>query len=178
MAPDSTAFRFDLLSDEDRTASSGSAPWAISCSISTTATGKLVDHPINKRVMSIPIEQLRDVPKRMIASGGNEKVDTLLGAIKLIDCNVLITNEATAREIADPKDVGDTMLTPLKNEVLKVDDLSHEARRFRTIVWSFQRNLELLFKDTGTFRHGRSAALAEPLRAGGRSSTSRSISPM
>jgi hypothetical protein len=41
------------------------------------------------------------------------------------------------------------MLTPLKTEVLKVDDLSHEARRFRTIVWSFQRNLELLFKDTG-----------------------------
>ena len=35
----------------------------------------------------------------MIASGGNEKVDTLLGAIKLIDCNVLITNEATAREM-------------------------------------------------------------------------------
>jgi len=35
----------------------------------------------------------------MIASGGNEKVDTLLGAIKLIDCNVLITNEATAREL-------------------------------------------------------------------------------
>ena len=37
------------------------------------------------------------------------------------------------------------MLTPLKPEVLKVDDLSHEARRFRTIMWSFQRNLELLF---------------------------------
>lgn len=41
------------------------------------------------------------------------------------------------------------MLTPLKTEVLKVDDLSHEARRFRTILWSFERNLELLFKDTG-----------------------------
>ena len=62
-------------------------------------SGGLVDHPINKRVMSIPIEQLRGVPKRIIASGGNEKVDALLGAIKLIDCNVLITNEATAREM-------------------------------------------------------------------------------
>lgn len=41
------------------------------------------------------------------------------------------------------------MLTPLKSEVLKVDDLSHEARRFRTILWSFEKNLELLFKDTG-----------------------------
>jgi hypothetical protein len=41
------------------------------------------------------------------------------------------------------------MLTPLKSEILKVDDLSHEARRFRTVLWSFERNLELLFKDQG-----------------------------
>ena len=61
--------------------------------------GKLVDHPVNHRVMSIPLGQLRDVPTRVIASGGNEKVECLLGAIKLIDCNVLITNEATAREL-------------------------------------------------------------------------------
>ena len=49
--------------------------------------------------MSLPIDQLRGVPTRVIASGGNEKVECLLGAIKLIDCNVLITNEATAREL-------------------------------------------------------------------------------
>ncbi len=53
------------------------------------------------------------------------------------------------------------MLTPLKTEVLKVDDLSHEARRFRTIVWSFQRNLDLLFKGTGLTAKVDHAALAE-----------------
>ncbi|WP_119390009.1 hypothetical protein [Taklimakanibacter lacteus] len=53
------------------------------------------------------------------------------------------------------------MLTPLKPEVLKVDDLSHEARRFRTIVWSFQRNLDLLFKGTGLTAKVDHAALAE-----------------
>ena len=37
------------------------------------------------------------------------------------------------------------MLTPLKTEVRKVDDLAHEARRFRTILWSFEKNIELLF---------------------------------
>jgi hypothetical protein len=52
------------------------------------------------------------------------------------------------------------MLTPLKTEVLKVDDLSHEARRFRTILWSFERNLELLFKDTGLTARVDHAALA------------------
>ena len=53
------------------------------------------------------------------------------------------------------------MLTPLKTEVLQVEDLSHEARRFRTIVWSFQRNLDLLFKDTGLTAKVDHAALAE-----------------
>ena len=41
------------------------------------------------------------------------------------------------------------MLTPLKSEILGVGDLSHEARRFRTILWSFERNMELLFRDSG-----------------------------
>ena len=52
------------------------------------------------------------------------------------------------------------MLTRLKTEVLQVEDLSHEARRFSTIVWSFQRNLELLFKDTGVSGHVDPTALA------------------
>jgi DNA-binding transcriptional regulator LsrR (DeoR family) len=99
IAPDSTAFRFDLLSDSDRTALIRLGAVGDILFNFYDRSGHLVDHPINKQVMSIPIEQLRDVPKRMIASGGNEKVDALLGAIKLIDCNVLITNEATAREM-------------------------------------------------------------------------------
>ncbi|MFL5260487.1 MAG: hypothetical protein ACJ8AS_12100 [Hyphomicrobiales bacterium] len=53
------------------------------------------------------------------------------------------------------------MLTPLKPEVLKVDDLSHEARRFRTIMWSFQKNLELLFQSSGLTPHVDHAALAQ-----------------
>lgn len=52
------------------------------------------------------------------------------------------------------------MLTPLKTEVLTVNDLSHEARRFRTILWSFERNLELLFKDSGISAKVDHAALA------------------
>ena len=52
------------------------------------------------------------------------------------------------------------MLTPLKSEVLKVDDLAHEARRFRTILWSFERNLDLLFKGTGLAAHVDHEALA------------------
>lgn len=41
------------------------------------------------------------------------------------------------------------MFTPLKSEIENVGDLAHEARRFRTVLWSFERNMELVFKNTG-----------------------------
>jgi hypothetical protein len=53
------------------------------------------------------------------------------------------------------------MLTPLESEILEVGDLSHEARRFRTILWSFERNMDLLFKDTGLVASVNHEALAE-----------------
>ncbi len=46
-----------------------------------------------------PLEQLRTAPVRVIATGHLEKVEALLGALKLVNCNVLITNEAAAREL-------------------------------------------------------------------------------
>jgi deoxyribonucleoside regulator len=65
------------------------------------ADGKIVDHPINRRVMSMPIENLKTVPKRVLISGGNDKVEALLGGIKLVEANVIITNEETARALVD-----------------------------------------------------------------------------
>jgi DNA-binding transcriptional regulator LsrR (DeoR family) len=99
MAPGSTAFRFNLVSDEDRVALMKMGAVGDLLFNFYDRDGQLVDHPVNQRVMSIPIDQLRTVPSRVIASGGNDKVECLLGAIKLVDCNVLITNEATAREL-------------------------------------------------------------------------------
>ena len=53
------------------------------------------------------------------------------------------------------------MLTPLKTEVEKVGDLAHEARRFRTILWTFEKNIDLLFKGTGLAAEVDHEALAE-----------------
>jgi DNA-binding transcriptional regulator LsrR (DeoR family) len=99
LAPESTAFRFNLISDQDRTALIRLGAVGDVLYNFYNRDGELVDHPINERVMSIPIDQLRSVPRRIVVSGGNEKVVSLLGAIKLVDCNVLITNEKTAREL-------------------------------------------------------------------------------
>jgi DNA-binding transcriptional regulator LsrR (DeoR family) len=99
MAPDSTAFRFGLSSEDERSELIRMGAVGDLLYNFYDATGNLVDHPINARVMSIPLEQLRSVPVRVIASGGQEKVEALLGALKLVNCNVLIINEATAREL-------------------------------------------------------------------------------
>jgi hypothetical protein len=52
------------------------------------------------------------------------------------------------------------MRTPLKTEMAARHDLTHEAQRFRTILQSFERNLDLLFRDSGLSTHVDHAALA------------------
>jgi hypothetical protein len=52
------------------------------------------------------------------------------------------------------------MKTPLTEAVNQIDDLSHEARRFRTVLWTFERNLELVFQNTALTAQVDHAALA------------------
>jgi DNA-binding transcriptional regulator LsrR (DeoR family) len=63
------------------------------------ANGKLVDHPINERVMSVPLDIIRKVPVRVLAAGGAGKVHALAGALKLLKPTVLITDEYTAKDV-------------------------------------------------------------------------------
>ena len=99
MAPDSTAFRFGFSSEEERSELIKLGAVGDLLYNFYDADGNIVDHTINQRIMSIPLDQLRNVPMRIIASGGHEKVESILGAMKLVNCNALITNEATAREL-------------------------------------------------------------------------------
>lgn len=61
--------------------------------------GDLVDHPVNKLVMSVEVDRLRRAPVRVLTSGGAEKTDALLGAMNLIRPTVLITDEESARRM-------------------------------------------------------------------------------
>lgn len=99
LASTSTAFRFNLLSDAERLELMAAGAVGDLLFNFYDREGRIVDHPVNRRVMSIPPEQLRSVPLRVLASGGAEKVECLLGALPLINANVLITNEQTAREL-------------------------------------------------------------------------------
>jgi deoxyribonucleoside regulator len=103
MSAQATSFKFGLLTEEDRASLLRKGAVGDLLFSFFDAQGKPVDHPVNSRVMSMPVDKLRSVPKRVIASGGVDKVDCLLGAIKLVDCNVLITDETTARAMIDKK---------------------------------------------------------------------------
>ena len=99
MAAQSTSFRLGFLDEGERLSLMRKGAVGDMLFNFFDADGALVKHPINERVMSMPIERLRKVPKRVLISGGAEKVDALLGGMRLAACNVLITNEATAQQL-------------------------------------------------------------------------------
>ena len=61
--------------------------------------GRIIDHPLNQRVMSVPMDAVRAAPIRVLAAGGPDKVAAIEGAIKLVEPTALVTDEATARRL-------------------------------------------------------------------------------
>jgi DNA-binding transcriptional regulator LsrR (DeoR family) len=61
--------------------------------------GQLVDHPLNSRVVALSPARLRDIPCVVIASGGRTKSRALRGVLKGGMCDVIITDEQTAKAI-------------------------------------------------------------------------------
>jgi DNA-binding transcriptional regulator LsrR (DeoR family) len=72
------------------------------------AEGRSVDHSLNRRVMSVELDDLKKAKHLVIASGGPRRAPAILAAIKRVGCNTLITDESVAQEIieteASPKD--------------------------------------------------------------------------
>ena len=65
------------------------------------AEGRVVDHPVNRRVIAVGLEDLRRVPKIVIAAGGARKVAPIRAALAATRARVLITDEAAARALLD-----------------------------------------------------------------------------
>ncbi|MFO1034229.1 MAG: sugar-binding transcriptional regulator [Hyphomicrobiales bacterium] len=97
MSAQSTSFRFGFFSEDERQSLKKAGAVGDCFFNFYDADGRLVEHSINERVMSIPIDKLRAVPRKVMISGGLEKVDALIGGLRLTAANVLITSEATAR---------------------------------------------------------------------------------
>jgi DNA-binding transcriptional regulator LsrR (DeoR family) len=65
------------------------------------ARGRLVDHPINRRVMAVDLATLCQARTIVIASGGRPKVAALAAALAAVRVAVLITDEAAAGGLLD-----------------------------------------------------------------------------
>ncbi len=63
--------------------------------------GRVVDHPLNQRVMSVPMDLVRATPVRVMAAGGADKFTAVEGAIKLLKPTALVTDEITARKLTN-----------------------------------------------------------------------------
>jgi len=65
------------------------------------ADGRLVDHPLNERAMSIPIKTIAATPARILVAGGLDKVDAMIGAFHLLRPTVTITDQFTAAALLE-----------------------------------------------------------------------------
>ena len=63
--------------------------------------GRVVDHPVTRRVVAFPIDDLRRVPTVVIAAGGARKANAIGAALKATRAHVLITDEAAASALLE-----------------------------------------------------------------------------
>lgn len=63
------------------------------------ADGELIDHPLNRRIMSVGIGALKAARHIVLASGGRQRAKAILAVIRAIGCNTLVTDEHAARAI-------------------------------------------------------------------------------
>ncbi len=65
------------------------------------AEGNVIDHPVNRRAMSINPAEIRKVPKVVSSSGGVGKVDAIRTGIAATNARVPITDEAAAHALPE-----------------------------------------------------------------------------
>lgn len=65
------------------------------------AEGRLVDHPLNRRLCAFPLPSLTSIPAIVLMSGGREKVPVIRATLKRLPVKVLITDEAAAESLLE-----------------------------------------------------------------------------
>ncbi|WP_025886362.1 sugar-binding transcriptional regulator [Asaia prunellae] len=63
--------------------------------------GTEVDHPLNRRIMSVALSVLAETRQLVLASGGRARAPAILAAIKRLGCHTLITDEGAAHALLD-----------------------------------------------------------------------------
>jgi len=103
LGPEAAIARFALIGDGDRkTLREYGGVGEMLCNV-FDREGRILDHALNQRVMSVPLEAVRAAPVRVLAAGGGHKLAAIAGAIKLLKPTTLVTDAASARRLAERK---------------------------------------------------------------------------
>lgn len=65
------------------------------------ADGRVVDHPVNRRVVAVGPADLRKLPTLALAAGGRRKAAAIRAALAATDARVLVTDAGAARALLD-----------------------------------------------------------------------------
>jgi deoxyribonucleoside regulator len=101
MSADSTTHRTSYITEADRRSLEKAGAVGDLLFHFLDRDGTLVDHPINSRIVSADMGAIRRAGRRIIASGGPDKVDILLASLRFVQPTVLITDETTASRLLE-----------------------------------------------------------------------------
>ena len=99
LGPEATISRYEVIGEADRRAlGTLGAVGEMLCNV-YDHDGRVLDHPLNQRVMSVPLEAVCAAPIRVLAAGGQHKLSAIEGAIRLLRPTALVTDEFAARAL-------------------------------------------------------------------------------
>lgn len=99
LGPDSTIRRLALVGDDEAETLVGAGAVGDCLAHFIDAEGRLVDHPLNERVIGLAPSELAAVPTSILASGGPAKEGVMRAAISGGYLNVVITDEESAHRL-------------------------------------------------------------------------------
>lgn len=99
LSPEATNRRLGLIDDREFEALRALGATGDLLGTFLDAGGQPVEHPLNRRVVGLPLADFRRLPVRVLASGGPHKAPAVRAALRGGYVNVLITDLATAAAV-------------------------------------------------------------------------------
>ncbi|WP_193603756.1 sugar-binding transcriptional regulator [Niallia nealsonii] len=100
---DSLLFQLGYFSDEDMNMISANAVGDI-CSRFFDKDGQICNESLDDRTLGLDLAELKKKEYSVLVAGGNQKIDSIYGALKGKIANVLVTDQYTARFLLDKQE--------------------------------------------------------------------------
>lgn len=97
--PDCSMLRLGLITPEDYASLDAAGAVGDLMGYWIDAEGELVDHPLNRRVMALPPEDLRSIPSVILVTGGGRTDRAIRAALRRGLFHTIVTDEATAARV-------------------------------------------------------------------------------